>query len=183
MIPNVGDINFYLKEMINDLTSDLLLAFGSLAGQLELRTAINGPFILAPQFSADINPNALGQRQMTSLSLMTESPNKMLMEMSQQESTASLSSPTATNKDKVRRRTPGRAQKLVGDIYFMVGHFESSLKYYASAIDAAKGNSDYQWLAASMEGHIAARLMFIMYSQDLVKLLISARNQICFRRM
>lgn len=30
MIPNVGDINFYLQEMMNDLTSDILMAFGSL---------------------------------------------------------------------------------------------------------------------------------------------------------
>ena len=30
MIPNVGDVLFYLHTMLNDLTSDILVAFGSL---------------------------------------------------------------------------------------------------------------------------------------------------------
>ena len=29
MIPNIGDLSFYLQTMINDFTADMLLAFGS----------------------------------------------------------------------------------------------------------------------------------------------------------
>ncbi|KAI8929144.1 transport protein Trs120 or TRAPPC9 TRAPP II complex subunit-domain-containing protein [Entophlyctis helioformis] len=48
MIPNVGDISFYLQTMINDFTADLLIAVGSLAGQIERRTMISGPLMMSP---------------------------------------------------------------------------------------------------------------------------------------
>ncbi|KAL5039848.1 hypothetical protein BDV3_003227 [Batrachochytrium dendrobatidis] len=50
MIPNVGNISFYLQTMIADFTADLLLAFGSLAGQIERRSLINGPVMISPLF-------------------------------------------------------------------------------------------------------------------------------------
>ena len=56
MIPSVGDISFYLQTMVNDFTADILLAFGSLAGQIERRNVIQGPWIISPLFQADMAP-------------------------------------------------------------------------------------------------------------------------------
>ena len=59
MIPSVGNISFYMQTMINDFTADLLLAFGSLAGQIERRSVIHGPILASPLFNnqqQSINP-------------------------------------------------------------------------------------------------------------------------------
>ncbi|KAL2915792.1 hypothetical protein HK105_204739 [Polyrhizophydium stewartii] len=63
MIPNVGDISFYLQTMINDFTSDLLLAFGSLAGQIERRSMISGPLMVSPMLQLANPPQQQQQQQ------------------------------------------------------------------------------------------------------------------------
>lgn len=70
------------------------------------------------------------------------------------------------NHEKSRRRTPGRAQKLIGDIYLLVGRVDLAAKYYSGAIEICKNNGDWQWQAAAIEGHIATQLLLMTGSLD-----------------
>jgi hypothetical protein len=140
MIPNVGDITFYLSTMIQDFTRDLLIAFGLLAGQLERKTVIQGPILVAPPF------------------LEANSP---LKDQSDNSSTAIMAS--MVNPEKTKRKTPARAQKLLGDLYLLGGRLDLAIECFATAIEGAKNNGDFQWHASALEGFTCARLLTLVY--------------------
>jgi tetratricopeptide (TPR) repeat protein len=140
MIPNVGDITFYLSTMIQDFTRDLLVAFGLLAGQLERKTVIQGPILVAPPF------------------LEANSP---LKDQNDNSSTAIMAS--MVNPEKTRKKTPARAQKLLGDLYLLGGRLDLAIEFFASAIEGAKNNGDFPWHASALEGFTCARLLTFVY--------------------
>ncbi|KAH6576807.1 hypothetical protein BASA62_001258 [Batrachochytrium salamandrivorans] len=100
MIPNVGDVPFYLQTMINDFTADLLLALGSLAGQIERRSIINGPVMISPLFQSNPSasrPSVVGS-QLTADSTYLASPMSASSSFSgQSPSTASTHAPSSAH--------------------------------------------------------------------------------------
>ncbi|KAJ3166794.1 hypothetical protein HK101_011868, partial [Irineochytrium annulatum] len=58
--------------------------------------------------------------------------------------------------DKTKRRTPARAQKLIGDLYLMSGRLDAAMATYTTTIELMKQSADYQWHAAALESFYAA---------------------------
>ncbi|KAI8803231.1 transport protein Trs120 or TRAPPC9 TRAPP II complex subunit-domain-containing protein [Cladochytrium replicatum] len=180
MIPNVGQLSFYLTTMINDFASEMLTAFGGLAAQIEKRTIINGPNLFT-QIGATFAPTA-GQST-TALNLSTNalstaaqdsparpglgSPALTPAVTSAQESLGGLGFnvnltsflPTA---DKGKKRSPARAQKLLGDLYLMSGRLDLALTCYSQAAEQMKSNADYIWQAAALEGYVTSMTLSLL---------------------
>ncbi|KAI8916253.1 transport protein Trs120 or TRAPPC9 TRAPP II complex subunit-domain-containing protein [Gorgonomyces haynaldii] len=139
MIPNVGDLSFYLQTMINDFTGDIFLGLGSMIGQLERKTMINGPVMIAPQFGLDAaSPSKRDQVLQTSV----------------------------LNAEKIKKRTPGRQQKLIGDVYLMVGKLDTAIMYFTQAVELSKQTQDYQWQASATEGLLCSQLLKLLPESD-----------------
>lgn len=68
--------------------------------------------------------------------------------------------------DKIKKRTPGRSMKLVGDLYLLVGRTDLALKFYTNAIDATKSASDFQWQASAIEGLICTQMITALKKVD-----------------
>nr|KAJ3417820.1 hypothetical protein HK105_000755 [Polyrhizophydium stewartii] len=150
MIPNVGDISFYLQTMINDFTSDLLLAFGSLVRIHRSRESSAGN-----PLTHDTPVSALGMTGVAppgTQQLSIEGGNL---------SSANLSFGFGNllNPDKARKRTPARIQKLLGDLYLLAGRLDLAMSCFYAAIEGIRGNSDWQWLAAAQESLCCAQLL------------------------
>jgi hypothetical protein len=80
--------------------------------------------------------------------------------------------------EKNKKRTPGRALKLIGDLYLLSGRIDLALKLYIicncslyNAIEAAKGHSDFYWQASATESFLSAYLISII-NTDPVKISI-----------
>jgi hypothetical protein len=130
MIPNVGDVSFYLQTMINDFTSDILLALGLFAGQVERKTSILGPIIISPSF-ADGEGNTEVSSQPFSPNNSPSTPNVVnaisSTEVDPSTPAAANNISTLTNPEKIKKRTPARAQKLLGDIYLLAGRLDLAI--------------------------------------------------------
>jgi Transport protein Trs120 or TRAPPC9, TRAPP II complex subunit len=128
MIPNVGDVSFYLQTMINDFTSDILLALGLFAGQVERKTSILGPIIISPSF-VDGEGNIESSSQPFSPNTGQSTPNVVnaISSTELDPTTPASNMSTLTNPEKIKKRTPARAQKLLGDIYLLAGRLDLAI--------------------------------------------------------
>lgn len=63
---------------------------------------------------------------------------------------------------RTKKRTPARAQKLVGDLYLLAGRTTEAATWYSNAIEAMKSNGDYFWQASAMEGYYCALMISAM---------------------
>lgn len=129
MIPNVGDISFYLQTMINDLTTDLLTGFSSLANQLEKRSVIQMPLLISQTFQQEVeSPAAMSPVASPVVVKMMDSSGNLLnaeSQLSQYSQPSSISFVSSIlNPDKTKKRTPARSQKLLADLYLMVGRLD-----------------------------------------------------------
>ena len=52
----------------------------------------------------------------------------------------------------VRKRTPSRAQKLLGDLYLLSARYNDAMRAYVLAIEGTRANADYIWQASALEG-------------------------------
>ena len=55
-----------------------------------------------------------------------------------------------------RPAAAGRLRKKMGDVALMVSEFDEAVLHYGTAIDVARGDRDFLWLAAALEGLCAA---------------------------
>lgn len=172
MIPNVGDISFYLQTMMSDYTADLLLAMSLMAGQLERKTTIVGPIIVSPFFSSGGEGSQYMESGTPSQVLVPTQGNGISTEKSvvdtpiqgQMLSSTMMSSLNASlvNSEKVKKRTPARIQKLLGDLYLLVGRLDHAIESYLNAIEGCKLNNDFQWQASALEGYLCTELVQLM---------------------
>ncbi|KAJ3259683.1 hypothetical protein HK103_001944 [Boothiomyces macroporosus] len=144
MIPNVGDISFYLQTMINDLTTDLLTGFSSLANQLEKRSVIQMPLLISQTFQQEVeSPAAMSPVASPVVVKMMDSSGNLLnaeSQLSQYSQPSSISFVSSIlNPDKTKKRTPARSQKLLADLYLMVGRLDLATASYLASIEGAKG--------------------------------------------
>lgn len=168
MIPNVGDMTFYLHTMMNDFTADLLLALSLMAGQLERKTMIQGPVIISPFFSsngesgAGIESGTTGSAQGNGISI----PQILSKDTNQTPNTPGTPLTTLNSNlhgiEKVKKRSPARVQKLMADLYLLAGRIEIAQQSYVNAIELCKLNNDLQWQASALEGYLCTYLVSII---------------------
>ncbi|KAI8051434.1 TRAPP II complex [Syncephalis plumigaleata] len=165
---NTKDVNTYLERFMQDFGQLLLDAFGIMIAAIERRTIISTPDIgrpATPTGNTSSNPGGSSNSTGSSYSQPPTSMNSQLQQTASSyfrtaspagtmTGTSSINSSgnAASNEAKARKRTPGRAQKLIGDLMVLSGRLPESVVAYISAIDQARSGGDYLWQAASMEG-------------------------------
>ncbi|KAJ3023435.1 hypothetical protein HKX48_003129 [Thoreauomyces humboldtii] len=180
MIPDdPKKLSFYLMTQMNDLANELLVAFGNMATHAEKRPMINGPMMsspigalvtsAAPSPMVASSPFSPGGAQSAS----TQSPHNIsggLPSATRENSIATLVSQDSTASmlgslfapDKTKKRTPARAQKIVGDLFLLAGRIDLAISSYLVAMEAMKAASDYQWQAATMESYYCALILSVL---------------------
>ncbi|KAI9140539.1 transport protein Trs120 or TRAPPC9 TRAPP II complex subunit-domain-containing protein [Paraphysoderma sedebokerense] len=194
VIPNVGQMDFYMNTMICDFASDLLSGFGNLVVSIECRSVINSPpsnTLGQPASAQANNPSAVSTPSQSFVNTSTltlpgtptniniSSPSAAIMSPA---ATASAAVTGVTNmmKDmpnpsqmgnmlmspeaRLKKRTPGRAQKLIADLYLMAGRLQEAIAGYVTAVETTKSNIDYLWQASALEGYYIA-LLLLSYSK------------------
>jgi hypothetical protein len=63
---------------------------------------------------------------------------------------------------KAKKRTPGRALKLIGDLNLLGGNLKAAADYYLNAIEVCKLNMDYLWHASAIEGSLITHYLRIV---------------------
>ena len=63
---------------------------------------------------------------------------------------------------KLKKRTPFRAQKLAGDIHLLSGRIEEALFTYNSICEMMKSNGDFLWYAWTLEYITCANILISM---------------------
>ncbi|KAI8881361.1 Trs120-domain-containing protein [Backusella circina FSU 941] len=160
MIPNVGNISFYMTTMISDFASDILAQFENLAHRLESFIFLESP----------TQPHRFSY---PSASPATPIPNKRhSLNSIQPNNTLSITIPDTM---KARRKTPGRIQKLLGDLYLLAGLLPDAIKHYNSSIEMSRTTLDYLWLASALEGWLCA-LILLEYLQADMSIILSTHN-------
>ncbi|KAI8820488.1 TRAPP II complex [Fimicolochytrium jonesii] len=185
MIPDdPKKLSFYLMTQINDLANELLVSFGNMAAHAEKRPMINGPIMAMPALSpgalsisspmsvggtsSPFTPSGLISGQASSASLtspvagsgsMNRDPS--ISSLATQDSSASMLGSLFTA-DKTKKRTPARAQKIVGDLFLLAGALDQAIASFTSALEAMKASGDYQWQASALESYYCALTLSLL---------------------
>lgn len=188
MIPNVGNLNVYLSQMIADLCAEVLGRFREVKASIESRLVVPSPVPYPLPPSSSQNPLEFPLRQAPAFNKASSAPSVGSSATNLSPSTAvagpggtvpaSPATPTATNAKedaqaaaldrwlsytamdpRTKKASPSRAQKLMGDLLLLAGRVEEAVTIYTDAIDGTKGNSDFLWQAAGMEGLVCANLI------------------------
>ncbi|KAG0741799.1 hypothetical protein G6F62_004240 [Rhizopus arrhizus] len=96
IIPNIGNITFYMSTMMNDFANEVLTQFSVIANRIQSLEVLESPIPvthMSPQFQHRYDP----QRQSM---LATEN---------------------------LRKRTPARIKKLMGDFYLLAGRLPDAI--------------------------------------------------------
>ncbi|GAA5816543.1 hypothetical protein MFLAVUS_010073 [Mucor flavus] len=163
MIPNVGNMSFYMSTMIFDFASEILNQFAILANRIENLSVLESPLPTTIHLPPRSKPPPLQQRFSTPpLSISPTNSTNSLKRSSLQPSTL-----TAGETVRTKKRTPGRIKKLLGDFYLLAGRLPDAVNYYDQAIEMTKITSDFLWLASAMEGWISATLLLEYLQEDI----------------
>ncbi|ORX93503.1 Trs120-domain-containing protein [Basidiobolus meristosporus CBS 931.73] len=155
MIPNVGNVTFYMNTMICDFASSMLNAFGTMAASIESSPAIPSPKSCDKHLST---PAATPSNAFPPAGNFLRSPSP---NVDSPTSATSLSTPfsASTPDARVRKRTQGRIYKLVSDLYLMAGKLPDALATYTNAIETTRNNTDFMWHASALEGYYCALIL------------------------
>ncbi|KAJ3352563.1 hypothetical protein HDU83_007870 [Entophlyctis luteolus] len=139
-----------VDSLVTSFASELLRAFGSLVKQIESRPVILGP--TPPNYlAANVSGNAASRGQTNGLaSSIAESIN------------SGGAAAIASNAERNKKRTPGRALKLTTDLFLMAGRVDIALQSYQNCIELLKQNGDFLWWAAALESYQAAILIHLL---------------------
>ncbi|KAI8907040.1 TRAPP II complex [Powellomyces hirtus] len=183
MIPDdPKKLSFYLQTQVNDLANELLIAFGNMAAHAEKRPMINGPIMSSPlalpsgsatssPMTAIASPSALHAGSSTaSLAPSPHTASGGVLSATRENSVATLASQDSTASmlgslfapDKTKKRTPARAQKIVGDMFLLAGRVDLAISSYLTALEAMKTSADYQWQASTMESYYCALILSLL---------------------
>ncbi|KAJ3026975.1 UNVERIFIED_CONTAM: hypothetical protein HDU68_004718 [Siphonaria sp. JEL0065] len=139
VIPNEGQLSFYISTIINSFTTELLRSFTNLVKQIEGRPVVAGPS--PPNYSASNNSKS------SSVNLV-------------QAGDAIAVSGGGAERNK--KRTPARAMKLVTDLFLMAGRLDIAVHSYQICLEKMKENSDFVWWGATLESFQAAILLSLI---------------------
>ncbi|KAJ3160687.1 hypothetical protein HDU86_000446 [Geranomyces michiganensis] len=183
MIPDdPKKLSFYLQTQINDLANELLVAFGNMAAHAEKRPMINGPLMNSPLIlpastsatsspigntaspsalhaassATSIIPSPIGA-SLPSAGLREASGPSLIPQDSASSMLGNIFAP-----DKTKKRTPARAQKIVGDLFLLAGRLDLAISSYSTALEAMKAMADYQWQACALESYYCALLLSLL---------------------
>ncbi|CAO3620541.1 unnamed protein product [Cunninghamella echinulata] len=132
MIPNVGDISFYLNTMMYDFASELLSQFSLLVKEIgqQLSMESSAHSNTNNNMDDDLNRNSINGLQRESIS-----PSPSSSSSSSFSNTTSISTNTTTNNNsnskisspnistRNKKFIPGRIKKIYGDFYLLSGKF------------------------------------------------------------
>ncbi|KAJ3060469.1 Trafficking protein particle complex subunit 9, partial [Podochytrium sp. JEL0797] len=146
VIPNEGQLSFYIASIINAFTTELLRSFAILIKQIESRPVITGP---TPPHQSTANSNG---------------PKGSTSGLAQQisDSITPLGGSTINNSERNKKRTPARALKLVTDLHLLAGRLDIAIQSYQSCLEMMKQNSDFVWWGATLESFQAAILLSLI---------------------
>ncbi|CAG8526638.1 6126_t:CDS:10 [Ambispora leptoticha] len=202
MIPNVGNMGFYMSTMICDFASDILTEFGNVAAAIEKKSIIDSPKISSTSMLSPHNLPTPQTRHTLPINTsypvpeLKAPPQVPLTPPSTAMTTAAMggTTPGVSTKDnfyhsrtfssaslanfasqaamvpidiKLKKRTPGRVQKLIADLYLMSGRLPDAVTFYYNAIDTTRNNSDYLWQAAAIEGLCVALILLAYLHADI----------------
>ncbi|CAG8455040.1 13226_t:CDS:10 [Acaulospora morrowiae] len=173
MIPNVGNMEFYISTMISDYANNILTEFGNLAAKIEKKSIIYSPKIPTSTSSAF---NGIMQNGTPVLPSLTP-PSQAMTTVGMGGTTAGANPkdspfhgrqfssstivniatqaanvPSTVSDIKVKKRALGRSQKLIADLYLMAGRLPDAVSHYSMAIETTRANGDYLWHGSALEG-------------------------------
>ncbi|CAO0789225.1 unnamed protein product [Mucor circinelloides] len=179
MIPNVGNMSFYMSTMICDFASEILEQFAILANRIQKLETLESPIP-----NNNHTPSRREQHRFSQPPL-TISPSSSSNSISKRASLQTQSSPTQQHQHhrfssntlnsagstgesiRTRKRTPGRIRKLLGDFYLLAGRLPDAVNHYDQAIEMARITSDFLWLASAMEGLVCATILLEYLQADI----------------
>lgn len=187
MIPNVGNMSFYMSTMICDFASEILEQFAILANRIQKLETLESPVPNNNHTPARRDQHRLSQPPLTispshSSQLIhkrasLQTPASPTQQQQQQQrhhhhhrfsTTTALNSAGSTGESaRTRKRTPGRIRKLLGDFYLLAGRLPDAVNHYDQAIEMAKITSDFLWLASAMEGLVCATILLEYLQADM----------------
>jgi hypothetical protein len=140
MIPNVGNLNVYLSQMIADLCAEILGRFREVKASIESRVAIPSPVPYPLPPSSSKNPLDAPLRQAPAFNKATSPPSVG----TSQASVASTSREDAqsaaldrwlsytTMDPRTKKASPSRAQKRMADLLLLAGRVDDAVKMWAT---------------------------------------------------
>ncbi|CAO3627480.1 unnamed protein product [Cunninghamella blakesleeana] len=161
MIPNVGDIFFYLNTMMYDFASELLSQFSISVKEIGYQLGIES------SAQSNTNNSSISMDDDLYRNSISESISPSPSSSSSSFNNASISSNNnSNNKNDTqnissinKKLVPGRIKKIYGDFYLLAGKIPDAITYYRQSIDMTRITSDYLWLASAMEGYLCAIIL------------------------
>ncbi|KAI8355172.1 TRAPP II complex [Blakeslea trispora] len=150
MIPNIGNMSFYMSTMIYDFASEVLELFSTLANSIQSSSVIESPLAL------DIPIKHRDQQRLSQPPLAAYNREYSLSKRASLPMTPTRAS---EEENRTKKRTAGRIQKLLADFYLLAGRLPDAIHYYDQAIESTKTMSDFLWLASAMEGWLCATFL------------------------
>ncbi|KAG1461641.1 hypothetical protein G6F56_005681 [Rhizopus delemar] len=98
MIPNIGNMAFYMSTMMNDFANEMLAQFSILASRIQSLEILESPISTTQTFSR--------VRQRSS----------------------------SANAEDLKKKTPGRIKKLLGDFYLLAGRLPDAIRQYVDEL-------------------------------------------------
>ncbi|CAO3633171.1 unnamed protein product [Mucor hiemalis] len=176
MIPNVGNMSFYMSTMICDFASEILEQFASLAKRIETLSSLESPLPTSMNIPSRNNePVPQNNRYSQPPISVTPSNSTNMLKRSSLQPTINTSnnntfhnlSGTTGETIRTKKRTPGRIRKILGDFYLLAGRLPDAVNHYDQAIEMAKMTSDYLWLGSAMEGWVSATVLLEYLQADI----------------
>ncbi|KAI8972379.1 TRAPP II complex [Pilobolus umbonatus] len=175
MIPNVGNMSFYMSTMICDFASEILDQFATIAERVEKLQILESP-IPAGYKHLDIqplqsssSPNHKGPRIQPTPTISSSFLKRAATTANRTRTPPPAPKPTLSRSNttfhptgdagRTMQRTPGRIKKLLADFYLLAGRLPDAIEHYNEAIDMSKGSYDYLWLANAEEGLACTKLL------------------------
>lgn len=155
MIPNVGNMSFYMSTMICDFASEILDQFASIAERIEKLNVLESPIPAGyiprkfdlkhhsmqpstssplksnggpPAPSASISSSFLKRASSTAASSRPMSSSPPTPKPSLSRSTTFTSLTTGGDAGRTMQRTPGRIKKLLADFYLLAGRLPDAIQ-------------------------------------------------------
>ncbi|KAI8641004.1 TRAPP II complex [Parasitella parasitica] len=191
MIPNVGNMSFYMSTMICDFASEILEQFAILATRIQKLDTLESPgptnihvplrrdqqrFSQPPLATSPSSSSNVANKR-SSLQPHHQLQPQSVSTKHHRYSTSTLNSTGSTGESaRTRKRTPGRIRKLLGDFYLLAGRLPDAVSHYDQAIEMAKITSDFLWLASAMEGLVCATILLEYLQADIGHII--ARNPV-----
>lgn len=141
MIPNVGNMSFYMSTMICDFASEILDQFASIAERIEKLSALESP-IPAGYVPRKILPSSSSPLKVSNSPVPTSSVSSSFLKRastttrpqppspkpSLSRSTTYTGLPVGGDAGRTLQRTPGRIKKLLADFYLLAGRLPDAIQ-------------------------------------------------------